>query len=92
MKLLPGQILVMGPDHTQAHLHSTRAPTDSVWSTSYKIERMVVGGCGVSQPKSFVYMSPVEIRLLLTSREKWIFNSHGVILTLIIHWFESRPR
>jgi len=45
------------------------------------------GRLGVSQPKPFVYASPAEIRLLLTKRERWIFNNHGVILTLIMHYF-----
>jgi len=41
------------------------------------------GRLGVGQPKPFVYTSPSEIRLLLMRRERWIFNNHGVILTLI---------
>jgi len=42
-------------------------------------------GWGVSQPKS-VYTSPAETRLLLSRRERWIFNNGEVILTLVIHW------
>jgi len=54
----------------------------------------IAPGWGVSQPKS-VYISPAhkpdntspaETRLLLSRRERWIFNNRGVILTLIIHW------
>jgi len=44
------------------------------------------GKLGVSQPKPFVYTPPAEIRLLLTKREWWICNNHGVTLTPIIHW------
>ena len=39
----------------------------------------------VSQPKT-VYTSPAETRLLLSERERWIFNNRRVSLTLIIHW------
>jgi len=49
---------------------------------------MVLGGWGVSQPKTFVYTSPAAIRLHLTRRERWIFINPGVILTLITHWLE----
>jgi len=38
--------LVVGADQTRGQLHSTRPTADSVWSTSYKTERMVLGGWG----------------------------------------------
>ena len=37
---------------------------------------------GVSQPKTFVYMSPAENFM---RRERWIFDSRGEIWALIIH-------
>jgi len=46
----------------------------------YQLSRL-----GVSQPNS-VYILPAETRLLLSRRERWIFNNRGVILTLIIPW------
>jgi len=45
------------------------------------------GRFGVSQLKWFAYTPPAEIRLLLTRKERRIFNNRGVILTLIIHYF-----
>jgi len=47
------------------------------------------GRLGVSQPKPFVYTSPTKIWLLLSRRERCIFNNCEVILTLIIHWLGS---
>ena len=42
---------------------------------------IIAPGWGFSQPK-LVYTSPAEIRLLLSRRERWIFNNRGMILTL----------
>ena len=64
-------------------------PSVIVWSTSYKTERIFLGGWEASQPKPFVYTPPAEIRLLLAKGERWIFNNRGTILTLIIHWLGS---
>jgi len=47
-------------DYAQSQFNSFRAPTDSVWSTSYKTERMVLGGWESINLSHFVYMLPAE--------------------------------
>ena len=49
-----------------------------------KTERMVLRDFGVNKPKPFCFTThPSRIRLLLTRRERWIFDNRGVILALI---------
>jgi len=41
-----GRVGIEEADNAQGQLHSSRASSDSVWSTSYKTERMVQGAWG----------------------------------------------
>jgi len=69
----------------RGQLYSFRATADSMWNTGYETEGIVLGGWGSVSLSQF-FTSRDEIRLLLTRRERWIFNIPGVILTLITHW------
>ena len=44
MKLLLDRVGIVEAGHAQGQLHFTRVPADSVWSTSYKTEWMVLRG------------------------------------------------
>jgi len=70
------KVSLPGPTHTlpEHQLIQCEAPATKPNGWSWE-----VGG------RPFVYTSPTEIQLLLTKRERWIFDNHGVILTLI-HW------
>jgi len=76
---------------------------DTCFLTSYGLAWSTTCGSvsslqvGISQPKKF-YKSPAEIRLLLSRREKWIFNNCGMITnpnplvgtSLLLAW-QSEP-
>ena len=51
---------IVETDYAQGQFHSTKTPTDSVWSTSYKTERLVLGNLG-GQSTYAVYTSPKSI-------------------------------
>ena len=78
-----GRFGIVEPDYVQGQLHSSRAPTDSVWSTSYETQQMVPRGW--ESVNHFVHTLPAEN----SWRERWIFGNRGMILTLI-HWLEPQ--
>jgi len=58
------------------------------WDSTEIVSRclpQVTGWGSVNLSHLFTHHAP-RTRLLLARRERWIFDSHGVILTLIIHW------
>jgi len=81
-----GRVGIVEVDYALDQLHSSSAPIDSVWSTSYKTERTVLGGWSVNLSHLFTRRRP-SIRLLLTRTKTWLCNNRGMILTLI-HWLK----